>query len=159
MNLKTLIILVAFCVTCVNAFAQDSGTNGIVTVESTHDFATTGTRLEQAISEAGLTLVMTLDHAANAARADLELLPTQLFIFGNPQVGTPLMQQARSHALDLPQKMLIWEADDGTVFVSYNDPTYLASRHGLDPSERTNNITNALANLATLATGDAAMER
>lgn len=155
MTLKTLITLLALAITV--TFAQDTQDNGILTVESRHDFATTATRLEQAISEAGLTLVMTLDHAANAERAGLELLPTQLFIFGNPQVGTPLMQQARSHALDLPQKMLVWEDDAGAVFVSYNDPTYLAARHGLDASERTNNISNALANLANLAT--AAMER
>lgn len=139
------------------AFAQTSG-EGVVTMESANDVETTQARLEEAIAANNLTLVMAIDHAANAARADLELLPTRLLIFGNPSVGTPLMQQSRTHAIDLPQKMLVWEDSGGAVFVSYNEPGYLARRHGLVPDTRTETIAGALNNLASIATSDEPME-
>lgn len=137
---------------CMVALAQ---VEGVITLESSHDFATTGARLEQAIDASALTLVTILDHAANAEQAGFELLPTQLFIFGNPAVGTPLMQQARTHAIDLPQKMLVWQDDAGSVFISFNDPSFLATRHDLTPDERSNNIANVLTDLATRVTSEA----
>ncbi len=60
----------------------------------------------------------------------LVLRPTELIIFGNPKVGTPLMNCRQSVAIDLPQKALIWEDETGQVWFSYNDPMYLAKRHG-----------------------------
>jgi uncharacterized protein (DUF302 family) len=79
----------------------------------------------------------------------MELPPTTLLIFGNPRLGTPLMQASRSVAIDLPQKMLVWE-DEGEVMVSYNDPQYLAARHGIEGKEEIlETISNALENLAT----------
>lgn len=72
----------------------------------------------------------TVDHAASAASVDKNRPPTTLLVVGNPEVGTPLMQSARSVAFDLPRKMLVW-ADDGAVKVTYNDPGYLADRPGI----------------------------
>ena len=60
--------------------------------------------------------------------------PTKLLIFGNPKGGTPLMLAAPSIAIDLPLKILIWEDDQGKVWVSYNSPEYLAERHRLPES-------------------------
>ncbi|MDZ7802149.1 MAG: DUF302 domain-containing protein [Trueperaceae bacterium] len=123
-------------------------------MESTHDFDATTSRLETAIEEQGLTLVTTIDHAANAANADLALAPTTLFVFGNPQVGTPLMQSARTIALDLPQKMLVWEDAAGDVFVSYRDPVALAADHGLaSDAGALPNVANLLGRLARSAAG------
>ena len=64
----------------------------------------------------------------------MEMRPTKLLIFGNPKGGTPLMLAAPSIAIDLPLKILVWEDDQGKVWVSYNSPEYLAERHGL-PAE------------------------
>jgi uncharacterized protein (DUF302 family) len=99
-----------------------------------------------------LRVIAELDHQANAARVNMELPPTKLVLFGNPNLGTPLMQNQRSVALDLPQKMLIYEATDGSTKLVYNDPTYLARRHGLSADlQQLDIIAGALAKLATAA--------
>jgi uncharacterized protein (DUF302 family) len=123
---------------------------GLVTAESDDSFGDTVERIESAIEgNEALTLVTTVDHAANAESVGLELPPTTLLIFGNPALGTPLMQASRSVAIDLPQKMLIWEEGE-EVFVTYNDPQYLAARHGIeDEEEIVEKIATALETLAT----------
>ncbi|WP_339104077.1 DUF302 domain-containing protein [Haloterrigena salinisoli] len=121
---------------------------GLVTLESDDGFETTVARVEPALEERDLQLVATVDHAANAESVDMDLPPTTLFLFGNPAVGTPLMRASRSIAIDLPQKLLVWEAD-GRVFVTYNDPQYLGRRHELEGvDERLANVADALDNLA-----------
>jgi uncharacterized protein (DUF302 family) len=63
------------------------------------------------------------------------------------------MQAGQTAGLDLPQKMLVYEDVNGDVFVAYNDPSYLAKRHGIeDRDEQLNTISNALQNLANAAT-------
>jgi uncharacterized protein (DUF302 family) len=85
----------------------------------------------------------------------MSLNPTRLVIFGNPDLGTPLMQSSQSVSIDLPQKMLVWEDDNGDVFISYNDPAYLAERHAIfDRNEQLEMISTALANLANAADGE-----
>lgn len=141
------------------ALAQEGGAapmhgDDVTTLESTFGFEETTERLEQAIADEGLILVMTIDHAANAADAGMELPPTTLFVFGNPEAGTPLMQAARTVALDLPQKMLVWQDDGGAVFVSWRDPGALARDHGLATDHGPlPNIAGLLEALARSATG------
>lgn len=133
------------------ALAQTS--NGFVAVKSAHDMATTQARLEAAIKQANLILVMVIDHSANAQGVGLELRPTRLVIFENPRAGTPLMQSVQSVAIDLPQKFLIWQNQQGEVWVGYNDPLYLKQRHNISAQdERLTAIANALANLSKAAT-------
>ena len=123
---------------------------GLVTVESSQSFDATVGRIRSAIrNNDALTLMTTVDHAANAQSAGMQLPPTTLLIFGNPNLGTPLMQASRSTAIDLPQKTLVWE-EEGQVYVTYNDPQYLAARHGIDGQEEIlSTIANALESLAT----------
>lgn len=114
---------------------QDTGTDsGLVTVESDADFETTVDRVEPVLEERDLTLVTTIDHAANAESVDESLPPTTLFLYGDPATGTPFIQTERSVAIDLPQKLLVWE-DDGDVFLTYNDLEFIAERHGFDPGD------------------------
>lgn len=131
---------------------QEEGTtmdDGLITVSSAHSVDDTAERLQAALEERGLTVFGVVDHAANAAGADLELPPTTLILAGNPNLGTPLMQRSRSFAVDLPQKFLVWEDDAGDVHITYNDPQHLADRHGVtDQDEIIETITNALANFA-----------
>jgi uncharacterized protein (DUF302 family) len=129
---------------------------GIITVQSTQDFDSTYDSLVQAIEgNTNLILVAELDHKANAESVGMSLNPTRLVIFGNPDLGTPLMQSSQSVSIDLPQKMLVWEDDNGDVFISYNDPAYLAERHAIfDRNEQLEMISTALANLANAADGE-----
>lgn len=89
-------------------------------------------RLEAVLREKGVTVFARIDHSAGAKAAGLTLRPMQLLIFGNPKVGTPLMQAAPTIGLDLPLKVLAWEDDAGTVHLIWNSPAYLIERHGLD---------------------------
>jgi len=105
---------------------------GLVVKPSNYSVKETIDRLEAALSEKGLTIFARIDHQAGAAAADLELRPTQLLIFGNPKLGTPLMTSAQTTAIDLPQKALAYEAEDGKVYLTYNDIGYLQARHGIE---------------------------
>ncbi|MCP4875073.1 MAG: DUF302 domain-containing protein [Gammaproteobacteria bacterium] len=118
----TLIISGLFAST---AFAGE----GMISVKSAHPVAQTADRLENILNSKGMTVFTRINHAAGAAKVGKELAPTELVIFGNPKVGTPLMQCSHSIAIDLPQKALIWQDQSGQVWLSYNDPQFLALRH------------------------------
>ncbi|AXT61022.1 DUF302 domain-containing protein [Aquimarina sp. AD10] len=105
---------------------------GIVTKTSSKSFEETyNTLVEVITNNPNLKIIAELNHQANAASVGLELNPTRIIMFGNPKLGTPLMQNAQSIGLDLPQKILVWQ-DNDVVKVSYNDPTYLQERHGVE---------------------------
>lgn len=104
---------------------------GLVIKQSPHSVEDTEARFVSILEEKGLTIFTTIDHTQNAEGAGLDLRPTRVVIFGNPKLGTPLMQCAQSIAIELPQKMLIWEDETGQVQVGYNDPRYLGGRHQL----------------------------
>lgn len=127
---------------------------GLVEVRSDHDVPTTEKRLVAALEANGLKVFARIDHAEGAAGVGKELPPTRLVIFGNPKVGTPLMQCARTAAIDLPQKALIWRDDDGRVWFAYNDPQYLADRHGTSECGGVvRKVERVLGKLAAAATG------
>lgn len=104
---------------------------GLRTARSANDFPTTVERARAAIESRGLGLVAEIDHGANAERVGMELRPTTVLVFGNPEVGTRLMEARRSMGLDLPMKLLVWEDEDGKVHLAYDDPLWLAERHGV----------------------------
>ena len=105
--------------------------DGLVTLQSSHDFATTLERLTAALEAKGVRVFARIDHAAGAASVGLALRPATLVIFGNP-AGTPLMQAAQTVGIDLPLKALVWQDAQGVVRLTYNDPAWIAARHGLD---------------------------
>jgi uncharacterized protein (DUF302 family) len=134
----------------------DGGTDdGLVTVESTGSVEESVARVKDAIEgHDALGLMAEVDHAANAETVDRDLPPTTVLIFGNPELGTPLMQAGRTLAIDLPQKLLVMERDDGTVTVTYNDPAYQRDRHGIEgEADRLDTVSDALSSLAAVAAG------
>lgn len=135
----------------------DGGSNdGLVTLESDASVEESVARVREAIEDNdALGVMATVDHEANAETVDRDLPPTTVLVFGNPDLGTPLMQASRTLAIDLPQKLLVMERDDGTVTVTYNDPRYLADRHGLDgEDDRLETVSDALGSLAAVAAGE-----
>ena len=127
--------------------------NGIISIKSSHDVKTTVDRLDNILREKGMTVFIRINHAEGAQKVGKKLRPTELIIFGNPKVGTPLMQCGQSVAIDLPQKALIWQDEAGQVWLSYNDPKYLASRHSIkECGEIIKKIEKALGNFARMAT-------
>ncbi len=106
--------------------------NGIIELACESSVQETAARLEALLEAKGIKLFARIDHAAEARTAGLTMRPTLLLVFGNPKIGTPLMQQHPSITLDLPTKALIWETAEGKVRLSYNSPEFLQKRHGLD---------------------------
>ena len=94
-------------------------------------------RFEAEVRARGMTVFAHIDHAAGATAVGLSLRPTELMIFGNAKTGTPLMQPTQTFGIDLPLKALVWQDASGTTWLSYNDPAFLAHRHGLDGADNT----------------------
>jgi uncharacterized protein (DUF302 family) len=127
--------------------------NGVISVKSSHEVKATADRLENTLKQKGMTVFIRINHAEGAQKVGKKLRPTELVVFGNPKVGTPLMLCSQSTAIDLPQKALIWEDEQGQVWLSYNDPNYLVERHGITGcAEVIKKIEKALSNFAKAAT-------
>ena len=140
--------IVVFILFTSSAFA----TEGMISIESAHTVAVTADRLEKILVSKGMTVFKRIDHAAGAQKVGKTLRPTELVIFGNPKVGTPLMLCSQSIAIDLPQKALIWQDATGQVWFSYNDPQYLALRHNTQGCDAVlKKVAMALGNFAQKA--------
>jgi uncharacterized protein (DUF302 family) len=108
----------------------DNG-KGLIDIPSNHSVDETVTKLEGILQAKGIALFALVDHSGEAAKAGMKMRPTKLLIFGNPRAGTPVMLAAPSSAIDLPLKILVWEDDQGKVWITYNSPSYLQERHNL----------------------------
>ena len=140
-----------FCITLAAA-SLASAQEGLVTLESPFDPDETMNRVENIVSGRGFSIFARIDHAAGAESVGQNLRPTMLLIFGNPQGGTPFMQCAQTIGIDLPVKFLVWEDVSGQVYLSYNDPAYLAGRHDVENCPVVQNMSAALAAIAETAT-------
>ena len=126
---------------------------GVNRVESPFDVATTIDKLSAVLESKGMSIFGRVNHSANAEKAGLSLRPTELLIFGNPKIGTPLMNCAQSVALDLPQKMLAWQDESGKTYLGWNDPLHLQTRHGIEGCDEVlKKVSGALSNFAKTAT-------
>ena len=133
------------------AAAAQAQAEGMVSVTSTRSALDTMDRLEAMAKERGLNVFARINHAAGAAKVGKTLRSTELLIFGNPQGGTPLMECAQTAGIDLPLKALVWTDAAGQVMLSYNDPAYLAKRHGAASCPAVEGLTKALSGLAQAA--------
>jgi uncharacterized protein (DUF302 family) len=113
--------------------------NGIVSVPSHHSVDQTVEKLKEILQAKGVKLFALVDHSGEAEKIGMQMRPTKLLIFGNPKAGTPLMLASPTIAIDLPLKMLVWENNNGEVWISFNSPAYLQARHHL-PQELLPNI-------------------
>ena len=149
----TCFLSLAFCVFMLQTTAVSASGQGMLKVKSNHSVMDTLDKLEKVLLSKGMKVFMRIDHAAGASGAGLELRPTQLMIFGNPKVGTPLMNCSQSIAIDLPQKMLAWQDEAGQVWLGYNDPAHLKERHASSGCDKVfEKVSGALAKFAAAAT-------
>jgi uncharacterized protein (DUF302 family) len=146
---KLFTLIVVICLQGVHAMAV----KGLITLRSNYGPKDTMDRLEAVVKAKGLTVFAHVDHAAGAAAAGLPLRPTDLLIFGNAKGGTPLMQSAQTIGIDLPLKMLVWQDAAGATWLSYNDPSWLAKRHGLSAAVEATVSALTTAIVAKAATG------
>lgn len=117
------------------------------------DFETTWSRLLAAIDASPASVAFTVDHGANSGGV---LEPTRLVVFGNPNLGTPLMQASATAGIDLPLKILVYERS-GEVFILGSDVDFVASRHRIDGADAAlDRIRGAITNFVTIASESAA---
>ncbi|HEY1878588.1 MAG TPA: DUF302 domain-containing protein [Caulobacteraceae bacterium] len=119
--------------------------------------AETAERLVAAATSRGMSVMARVDHAAAAETVGLKLGPTEVLMIGNPVAGTPLMQARQTAGIDLPLKALVWQEETGQTFVAYNDPQWIAARHGLTAESvigRMTTVLAAIAREAAVAQGD-----
>jgi uncharacterized protein (DUF302 family) len=123
--------------------------DGLIAIKSPHAVKDTLDRFEAAAKKRGLNVFLRVDHAAGAKKIGKELRATELLVFGNPQGGTPLMECAQTAGIDLPLKALAWQDGGGQVWLGYNDPQFLADRHGTQECDAiVAGLRKALAGLA-----------
>lgn len=154
--MKTMVKLAAsvilFTVSTGMVSAADSG---LTKIKSAHSVADSLNKLEKVLESKGMNVFARINHAEGAEKAGLELRPTEVLIFGNPKVGTPLMICSQSIAIDLPQKMLAWEDESGQVWLGYNDPAHLKSRHATEGCDKVfEKVSGALGNFAAAAAAE-----
>ncbi len=135
------------------AVAPASAEGITITKPSAHSVTATLDRLQKVLESKGITIFTRIDHAAGAKKVGQDLPPTQLLVFGNPKLGTPLMQSNRAIGLDLPMKALAWQDADGKVFLTYTAPSALKDRHKIGSRDKVfGTMTKALDAFTTAAT-------
>jgi uncharacterized protein (DUF302 family) len=127
--------------------------SGVIKVKSNYSVSQTISRLDTALKNKGMTIFKRVSHSEGANNVGLKLRPTELLIFGNPEIGTKLMQCEQLAGLDLPLKALAFEDDSGDVWLAYNDPYYLAKRYDIKTCDEVlKKMSGALANFSKAAT-------
>jgi len=137
-----------FAALLVSLASLASAADGLIAVKSPHSATTTMNRFEELAKQRGLTVFARIDHAAGAAKVGKTLRPTEVLIFGNPKGGTPFMECAQSVGIDLPMKALVWEDVSAQVWLGYNDPAFLAQRHGVAQCPVVESLRKVLTGLA-----------
>lgn len=126
--------------------------DGVINVPSEFGVEETANRLDDILNSKGMTVFNRVKHSEGAAKVGIELRDTELILFGNPKVGSPLMKCQQTVAIDLPQKALVWEDEQAQVWISYNDPRYLEQRHAIAGCEETiMKVEKALAGITKAA--------
>jgi len=133
-----------------HAFAELA--DGMTRVKSASSVSVTLDKLEAVLKKKGMTIFTRVPHSKAGAKVGLEIRETELLIFGNPKIGTQLMQCQQTAAIDLPMKALAYKDESGQVWLAYNDPQYLADRHHAKDCKVVARMTKALANFSKAAT-------
>ena len=131
-----------------------AGDQGMINKKSNFSVKVTIDRLENVLRKKGITIVTRWSHHAGAKKAGIALRPTELLIFGNPKMGSHFFTSNQTAGIDLPMKALAWKDKKGQVWLTYNDPTYIANRHGVNNRPAiVKKMTGALNKFSNVATG------
>ncbi|MFO8025868.1 DUF302 domain-containing protein [Thiohalophilus sp.] len=146
------ILILSLCLLPV-AWAVD--VSGLVVKQSPYSVAKTLDRLENVLQKKGIGIVTRWNHSAKAEEVGIPLRDTELLLFGNPKLGSHMFTAEQTAGIDLPMKALAWKDADGQVWLGYNDPQYIARRHGIDNrSEVIQKMQGALDKLTNAAVAD-----
>ena len=148
-------ILVLMSLVMLAPSASIAADDGMISKKSPHSVKVTLDRLENVLRKKGITIVTRWSHDAGAKKVGIALRPTELLIFGNPKMGSHFFTSKQTAGIDLPMKALAWKDDKGQVWLTYNDPSYISNRHGINDREKIKNkMTGALNKLTNVAIGN-----
>ena len=151
-SIATAMLILIMSVFISYAMADD---NGLISKKSNYSVKETLDRLEGVLKEKGITIALRWSHSDNGNKVGIPLRPTELLLFGNPKLGTNFFTSKQTAGIDLPMKALAWEDEKGQVWLSYNDPFYIARRHGIkDRDEVAKKMSGALDKFTSAATGN-----
>ena len=150
---KVILMLGVMFVSSVAFAGGDHHGNGMISKKSHHSVKVTLDKLEAVLKKKGIGVALRWSHDAKGKSVGIPLRPTELLMFGNPKLGTHMFTSNQTAGIDLPLKALAWEDDKGQVWLTYNDPAYVANRHDIkDRAEILKKMTGALNNLSNAAT-------
>ncbi len=119
--------------------------NGALSVDATI------AKIEKIIdAKKGLGVFTIIDHKKGADKVGLALDDTKVILFGNPKMGTKLMQKDPLTALDLPIRVLVY-SENGTTKIVYRDPQTWSKNFKLEGSKMVGKMTKALDAITTKA--------
>lgn len=147
--LKVIATSLVLIVMSFSALAEES----LIRVASQHSVQDTADKLVSIAQNKGLNVFARINHQNNAEKVDMMLRPTEVIVFGNPKVGTPLMLCAQEVAIDLPQKVLVYEDPHGKTWLVYNNPAYLKQRHNIEDCDEVLDKVSGVLNNLTHAAG------
>jgi uncharacterized protein (DUF302 family) len=133
---------------------QAGEVDGLIVKKSNYSVSETITRMENALKKKGITVALRWSHDSKAKAVGIPLRPTELLIFGNPKLGSNMFTSKQTAGIDLPMKALAWEDEKGNVWLGYNDPNYIATRHGItNRAEVVKKMSGALNKMSDIAIG------
>ena len=119
--------------------------NDIIVKESCVDVTTTANNIKKIVTSKNLNVFAIINHGQNAKMVDMKLNESKMVIFGNPKLGTSLMQQDMRVGLDLPLRILVYKDTDGKVKMAYRDGSWLESKHILNAPKKVAKVNKAMA--------------
>lgn len=153
--MKKLFIIAALLSVFSPITATAEHSDGLITKKSKYSVSQTLDRLENVLKKKGITVALRWKHDAKAKAVNVDLRPTELLIFGNPKIGSHMFTSNQTAGIDLPLKALAWKDKNGDVFLSYNDPAYVAKRHHIgNRAKILKKMSGALNKLSNVATGN-----
>lgn len=124
-------------------------------IESQHSAGKTLDRLTGILNKKGIGIVARVNHAAAADKVGMKLRPTELLLFGNPELGTPLMQANQEAGFDLPMKALAWQDTEGKTWLRVTNPASIIAAHALNDVDTViEKMTAALGGIAAAAAAE-----
>jgi len=153
--MKKLLQTVAITLCLLPALASASHDDGMITKKSKYSVSQTLDKLEAVLKKKGITVAMRWKHDEKAKGVGIPLRPTELLVFGNPKLGSHMFTSNQTSGIDLPLKALAYQDEKGDVYLTYNDPAYIAKRHHIkDRAKILAKMSGALNKLSNVATGN-----
>ena len=148
------LFIILFSLLILSPTIQAGEVDGLIVKKSNYSVSETINRFENSLKKKGITVALRWSHDSTAKGVGIDLRPTELLIFGNPKLGSNMFTSKQTAGIDLPMKALAWEDEKGNVWLGYNDPNYIAARHGItDRAEVVKKMSGALNKMSNIAIG------